>query len=97
MRRDAGANVRSHLTDGSDVGKFMTPTLRELNYTAPYMHNGMFESLADVVAFYNDGGGIDRNKDAMLKPQRFPSLDLEGEDLVVLLAEQHLLAVLEPA
>lgn len=40
-----------------DIGKFRTPSLRELVWTAPYMHNGYFETLADVVAFYNDGGG----------------------------------------
>jgi cytochrome c peroxidase len=43
----------------ADVGKFITPTLRELRYTAPYMHNGLLASLDDVVAFYNQGGGKD--------------------------------------
>jgi cytochrome c peroxidase len=42
-----------------DVGKFITPTLRELNYTAPYMHNGTIATLKDVVAFYDQGGGKD--------------------------------------
>ena len=46
----------------------MTPTLRELNYTAPYMHNGMIKTLEDVVAFYNRGGGKDVNKDPRIKP-----------------------------
>jgi cytochrome c peroxidase len=43
----------------ADVGKFVTPTLRELKYTAPYMHNGLLTSLEDVVEFYNQGGGKD--------------------------------------
>ncbi|MFQ5617530.1 MAG: cytochrome-c peroxidase [Rhodospirillales bacterium] len=68
IRRDAGAHVRSHASNGSDIGKFMTPTLRELKYTAPYMHNGMFKTLKQVVAFYNNGGGDDANKDRALKP-----------------------------
>ena len=68
LRRDVGAHVRSHKSDGSDVGKFMTPTLRELKYTAPYMHNGMFATLDDVVVFYSKGGGGDPNRDQMLKP-----------------------------
>jgi cytochrome c peroxidase len=68
LRRDVGAHVRSHKMDGSDVGKFMTPTLRELNYTAPYMHNGTFATLAEVVAFYNQGGGSDANKASLVKP-----------------------------
>ena len=68
VRRDMGAYIRTHKTDGSDVGTFMTPTLRELTYTAPYMHNGMFATLADVIAFYNAGGGRDPNMDPALKP-----------------------------
>ena len=68
IRRDVGAHVRTHRADGSDIGKFMTPTLRELKQTAPYMHNGMFATLSSVVAFYNAGGGQDANKDPRIKP-----------------------------
>ena len=39
-----------------DKGKFRTPTLRYTLYTAPYMHNGAFYTLAEVVDFYNRGG-----------------------------------------
>ena len=39
----------------------------------------------------------ERRREAILQPQRFPSLDLEDENLIILLAEQHILAVLEPA
>ncbi|MHA1548555.1 MAG: cytochrome-c peroxidase [Alphaproteobacteria bacterium] len=68
IRRDVGAHIRTHRADGSDIGKFMTPTLRELRYTAPYMHNGVIATLEDVVAFYNAGGGDDPNKDPRIKP-----------------------------
>ncbi|NOI80857.1 photosynthetic protein synthase I [Vibrio tubiashii] len=68
LKRDVGAHVQTHKADGSDRGKFMTPTLRELKYTAPYMHNGTLTSLKDVVAFYNKGGGEDSNKDPRIKP-----------------------------
>ncbi len=68
VRRDVGAHVRSHRADGSDIGKFATPTLRELKYTGPYMHNGVFPTLASVVAFYNAGGGSDANKDPAFAP-----------------------------
>jgi cytochrome c peroxidase len=37
---------------------FKTPTLRNIAQTAPYMHNGVFETLEEVVNFYNEGGGI---------------------------------------
>lgn len=40
-----------------DKGKFRTPSLRELRWTAPYMHNGAFWELAEVVDFYDAGGG----------------------------------------
>ena len=36
---------------------FKTPTLRNIQYTAPYMHNGVFKELDDVMIFYNRGGG----------------------------------------
>ena len=80
LKRDVGAHVQTHKSDGSDIGKFMTPSLRELKYSAPYMHNGMIKTLADIVAFYNEGGGEDKHKSTLLKP-----LDLtiqEQRDLV---------------
>ena len=43
--------------DPEDIGKFATPSLRDLKYTAPYMHNGVFATLEEVVDFYNAGGG----------------------------------------
>jgi cytochrome c peroxidase len=43
--------------DERDRGKFATPSLRDLKYTAPYMHNGAFKTLVDVVEFYDRGGG----------------------------------------
>ena len=39
-----------------DRGAFKTPTLRELTQTDPYMHAGQFETLEDVVAYYDKGG-----------------------------------------
>ena len=35
---------------------FSTPTLRNISLTAPYMHNGVFSTLEDVIEFYNEGG-----------------------------------------
>ena len=48
-----------------DIGKFQTPSLRELKVTAPYMHNGVFGTLDQVVDFYDQGGG---GKGTELKP-----------------------------
>lgn len=36
---------------------FKTPTVRNVGLTAPYMHNGAYETLAQVMDFYNRGGG----------------------------------------
>lgn len=40
----------------SDIGAFKTPTLRSVNRTAPYMHNGRMENLLTVVRHFNAGG-----------------------------------------
>lgn len=39
-----------------DKGKFRPPTLRNIAYTAPYMHDGSVETLEEVLAFYAAGG-----------------------------------------
>jgi cytochrome c peroxidase len=36
---------------------FKTPTLRNIELTAPYMHNGVYTTLEEVMDFYNNGGG----------------------------------------
>jgi len=41
-----------------DKGKFNTPSIRDLKYTAPYMHNGMLATLDEVIDFYDRGGGV---------------------------------------
>jgi cytochrome c peroxidase len=51
--------------DKKDWRAFKTPTLREIAKTAPYMHNGIFQSLDDVIDFFDRGGG---KGNAVLKP-----------------------------
>ena len=36
---------------------FKTPTLRNIDLTAPYMHNGVYRTLEEVIDFYDKGGG----------------------------------------
>ena len=36
---------------------FKTPSLRNIELTSPYMHNGVFDTLEEVMDFYNKGGG----------------------------------------
>jgi cytochrome c peroxidase len=38
-----------------DIGKFKTPSLRNLAFSAPYMHDGRFNTLMEVIEFYNSG------------------------------------------
>lgn len=66
LRQDLGAYIRTHRDETRR--SFLTPTLRELTWTAPYMHNGLFETLEEVVDFYDGGGGGDPLKDPRLKP-----------------------------
>ena len=41
-----------------DIGKFKTPGLRNVALTAPYMHNGIFETLEEVIDYYNNPGAF---------------------------------------
>jgi cytochrome c peroxidase len=45
----------------TDRRAFKTPTLRNIEFTAPYMHNGVFPTLEEVMEFYNEGGGAGRH------------------------------------
>lgn len=45
----------NHTKNKEDIGKFRTPTLREVGKTGPWMHHGHFPSLLDVVEFYDLG------------------------------------------
>jgi cytochrome c peroxidase len=64
---DSGRSIVSGKPE--DVGKFKTPSLRNTEVTAPYMHNGMFKTLEEVIDFYNDTEKIVPdaiNKDTLL-------------------------------
>ncbi len=70
--------------DFNDYGMFRTPTLRNIELTAPYMHNGIFNTLEEVVNHYNSGGGIFQpNKDPLIRPLGLN--EQEKEDLVAFL------------
>lgn len=86
---DPGRYYVTH--DARDIGKFRVPGLRELKYTAPYMHNGTFTTLAEVIDFYDRGGGEAPNKTPLLQP-----LGLRAEDKQALLAFLLALSMDEP-
>lgn len=49
---------RAGVSDDGVKGAFKVPSLRNIALTAPYMHNGRFATLEEVVDFYADGGGL---------------------------------------
>ena len=61
-------NGRAIVTgDIMDNGKFKTPTLRNIEFTAPYMHDGRFNSLEEVIDHYNSGGNYSSTVDPLMK------------------------------
>jgi cytochrome c peroxidase len=78
---DVGRYAVTH--DPRDWGVFKTPTLREIEHTAPYMHDGSLKTLDEVVEFYNKGGISNKNLDANIKPLHLS--DQQKQDLVAFL------------
>ena len=69
--------------DEKDKGAFKTPTLRNVAQRDPYMHNGAFQSLEDVLDFYDQGGGAVAGKSPLLQPLALTAQ--EKRDLVAFL------------
>jgi cytochrome c peroxidase len=56
--------------------QYKTPTLRNVQLTAPYMHNGTFETLQQVVEFYDRGGIVNENLDPLIKPLKLTKREI---------------------
>jgi cytochrome c peroxidase len=82
QEHDAGR--ASVAEDGKD-GAFKAPTLRNIALSAPYMHNGVFTTLEEVIDFYAKGGGADQGiaVDRQIVPMELNAQ--EREDLVAFL------------
>ena len=79
MKEDLG---RYNVTRAErDKGAFKTPTLRSIVETAPYMHDGVFKTLEEVVEFLDQGGGNNPNLSSLMKP-----LNLAAEEKADLVA-----------
>lgn len=63
-----------------EIGAFKTPTLREIARSAPYMHDGRFKTLEEVVNFYNKGGVKNPHQDSLIIPLELT--EQEKHDLV---------------
>ena len=59
---------------------FKTPTVRNTAKTAPYMHNGVYKTLEEVVNFYHKGGGVGIGIDLTFQSLPFDSLQLNDNE-----------------
>jgi cytochrome c peroxidase len=67
--------------NSSDRWKYRTPTLRNIALTAPYMHDGSFSTLEEVIAFYMSGGIDNEGLDPLILP-----FTLEPEEVLQLMS-----------
>lgn len=66
-----------------DNGKFRAPSLRNIALTAPYMHDGRFNTLEEVLDHYNSGGHYSPNKNPLIYPLRLT--DQQKSDVIAFL------------
>ena len=70
---DSGRMRITHLEKDRDL--FKVPTLRNIEVTAPYMHNGSMKTLEDVIENYNQGGNVHTHKSNLIKPLNLSDTD----------------------
>lgn len=76
-----GDSGRARITlKAEDLEKFKVPTLRNISLTAPYMHDGRFSALEEVIDHYSKGGNLSKNKSELIRP--FDLSDIEREALI---------------
>jgi cytochrome c peroxidase len=66
-----------------DLARFKVPSLRNIQLTAPYMHDGSIQSLKDVIEHYNSGGENHPHKSSLIKPLNLTNK--EKDDLLAFL------------
>lgn len=71
---------------------FKTPTVRNIMYTAPYMHNGVYKKLEDVLDFYNNGGGIGHGYDVPNQTLPSDSLKLTKSEMNDIISFMNILS-----
>ena len=78
MKEDLG---RYYVTrQDHDKGAFKTPTLRSIAETAPYMHDGVFQTLEETIEFLNKGGESNPHLSPLMRPLGLS--EQEKKDLV---------------
>lgn len=64
---------------------FKTPTVRNAEFTGPYFHNGAYETLEEVIDFYNEGGGAGIGLNVVnqtLAPDKLDLSEIEKKELI---------------
>lgn len=70
----------------TDIGKMKAPPLRNLSYTAPYMHDGRFATLDEVIDFYSEGVHYTPNIDPLMKQVNQGGMQLTTQEKAALKA-----------
>lgn len=97
VRADADSGRARIYTAPNYLGAFKTPTVRNVAKTAPYMHNGVYRTLAEVVEFYNRGGGAGLGLAVPNQTLPFDRLQLTTREKRALVAFMESLTDLGPA
>lgn len=63
-----------------DIGKYKSPTLRNIEFTAPYMHDGRYTSLEEVIDFYSEGVNWSPTIDPLMKKVHRGGVHLNEEE-----------------
>ncbi|REH56605.1 cytochrome c peroxidase [Tenacibaculum gallaicum] len=66
--------------DPNDNGKFKSPSLRNLKFTAPYMHDGRFTTLEEVINHYSEGLKLSSTIDPLMKKANQGGVQLSNKD-----------------
>ncbi len=66
--------------DPNDNGKFKTPSLRNLEFTAPYMHDGRFTTIDEVIEHYSEGLKVSPTVDPLMKKVNDGGVQLTAQD-----------------
>ena len=72
----------------SDKGLFKTPTLRNIEYSSPYMHDGRFSTIDEVIEHYNSGGVYSSTIDPLMKYVNSNPYGIDGQTGLMLTQQE---------
>lgn len=84
-----GSGMGQHTGIPADMGKWRIPSLRNLAFTPPYMHDGRFATLEEVIDFYETGGHYTATLDANIHNPDNPLASLPGRKGLGLTQEER--------